>query len=146
MKLTTDRHIDLIVIHCSDTYPHMDIGTKEITQWHQDRGWSTIGYHFVIRKDGTIEEGRNLDLQGAHCKGYNKNSIGICYVGGRSMKNKPTDDRTEAQKKALAALCINLQQEHPDTIIKGHNELSNKSCPNFNVQEDYNNWDLYLFD
>jgi N-acetylmuramoyl-L-alanine amidase len=146
MNLSTKRDINKLIIHCSDTYARMDIGAQEIKSWHQQRGWSTIGYHYVIRKDGSIEEGRNIDIPGAHCYGYNKNSIGICYVGGRSDNDKPTDDRTEAQKKTLAALCINLQAEHPNATIHGHREFSNtKSCPNFDVHEDMKDWDLYLF-
>ena len=145
MILTTDRYIDTIILHCSDTYPHMDVGAKEITEWHQDRGYSTNAYHFIIKKDGTIETGRNLDIQGAHCFGYNTNSIGICWVGGKSMNNTPIDDRTKEQKKALAALCINLQAEYPNVEIKGHNDFSKKTCPNFNVEKDIENFDMYLF-
>ena len=145
MNLETNRYIDLIVIHCTDTYKRMDIGVDEVRKWHLNRGWSDIGYHYIIKRDGTIEEGRPLDKIGAHCKGHNKNSIGIAYVGGRGDNDKPEDNRTVAQKKTLAALCINLQAEHQDAEIKGHNELSSKACPSFDVQEDIYNWDLYLF-
>lgn len=145
MILKTDRYIDLFVIHCTYTYEKMDIGAKEVTQWHKDKGWSDCGYHFVIRKDGTIEKGRDLNRVGAHAKGYNTGSIGICYVGGRTDDNKPVDDRTPEQKKTLAALIINLQTEYPDADIKGHNELSSKSCPNFSVKEFMSNIDIHLF-
>jgi len=145
MILKTDRHIDLLVVHCTYTYKRMDIGAEEITRWHKDRGWSTCGYHFIVRKDGTIEKGRDLDRIGAHARGYNVGSIGVCYVGGRTDDNKPVDDRTPEQKKSLAALIINLQTEHPDIIVKGHNQLSSKSCPNYNVQEDEIKFAEYLF-
>ena len=146
IELKSNRNIDLILVHCSDSYDRMDIGVEEITKWHTERGFNTIGYHFVIRKDGKIETGRNINIAGAHCRGYNRNSVGICYVGGRSDDDKPIDDRTDAQKKSLAALIINLQAEHPGVKIKGHNELSvSKSCPNFDVQEDLNSLGDYLF-
>ena len=145
MILKTDRHIDLLVVHCTYTYKRMDIGAEEVTRWHKDRGWSGCGYHFIIRKNGTIEKGRDLDRIGAHARGYNVGSIGVCYVGGRTDDNKPVDDRTPEQKKTLAALIINLQTEYPDADIKGHNELSSKSCPNFSVKEFMSNIDVHLF-
>ena len=145
MKLSTDRHIKLIVIHCADTYSKMDIGAKEIKQWHLTRGWSDIGYHFVIRRDGIIETGRDIDVMGAHCRNYNQDSIGICYVGGRGDDEKPTDNRTDAQKKTLAALIVSLQAEYPNALVKGHNELSNKDCPSYDVKKDMDNLLDYLF-
>jgi len=150
MKITTKRHIDKIILHCSDTYEDMDIGVKEIRKWHTDPkplgyGWSDCGYHFIIRRDGKIETGRPLDLIGSHCYGQNTGSIGICWVGGLNDKDNPVDNRTDAQKKALAALVINIQQEHPQSMLYGHNDFSSKSCPNFDAQEDYYNFDSYLF-
>ena len=147
IKLESDREINLCVIHCSDTYASMDIGVDEIRQWHTStpRNWSDVGYHFIIRRDGMIETGRALVIPGAHCKGYNTNSIGICMVGGKSDDNKPEDNFTKVQKRALAALVVNLQVEYPDTDIKPHYELSTKTCPNFNVGEFIKNMDIYLF-
>src|SRR5690606_114532 len=78
----SNRFINLLVIHCAATTPLMDIGAKEIDVWHKQRGWSKIGYHFVIRRNGVIEKGRDISEVGAHVEGYNKNSIGICMVGG----------------------------------------------------------------
>lgn len=145
MILKTDRHINLLVIHCADTYKRMLVGAKEITRWHLDRGWSDCGYHFIINRFGTVETGRNLDRIGAHVKGHNTGSIGICLVGGRSDNDKPEDNFTAEQKKTLAALIINLQIEYPDVDIKGHNQLSKKSCPNFNVKDFMYNIDVHLF-
>jgi len=145
INLQTDREIDLIVVHCADTYKRMLVGAKEITRWHLDRGWSDCGYHYIINRFGWIEEGRPLDKIGAHCRGYNKNSIGICLVGGRSDEDTPEDNFTKQQKKALAALLINLQAEHPNTEIKGHNELSSKTCPNFDLYNFKSNMDIILF-
>ena len=145
MILKTDRHIDLLVVHCADTYKRMLVGAKEITRWHMDKGWSDCGYHFIINRFGTVETGRNLNVSGAHARGYNKNSIGICLVGGRSDNDKPEDNFTAEQKKTLAALIINLQIEYPNADIKGHNQLSSKTCPNFSVKEFMSNIDIHLF-
>jgi len=147
MNLTSNRDIKLIVIHCADTYARMDIGVKEIKQWHTSapKYWSDIGYHFVIRRDGTLEIGRPLNRNGAHCKGYNKSSIGICYAGGKGDDNKPQDNRTDAQKKTLSALIISLQAEYPSVEVKGHNELANKYCPAYDVQKDMQSLLDYLF-
>ena len=145
MKLESKRNIDLIVIHCADTYLRMDIGADEINDWHLQRGWSGIGYHFVIRLDGSIELGRDIDKNGAHCKGYNRSSIGICYAGGKGDDGKPEDTRTDEQKKTMSALIISLQASYPNVLVKGHNELSNKACPSYDVQEDMKNLSDYLF-
>ena len=75
---------EYIVIHCADTYETMDIGAEDIRKWHvEERGWSDIGYHKVIRRDGTVETGRDIDVSGAHAAGFNSVSIGVCLVGGR---------------------------------------------------------------
>lgn len=107
--------IDAIIVHCSATKAGLDIGKKEITQMHLQRGFSTIGYNYVVKLDGTVEVGRSLTIDGAHCnsKGfsgvsYNKHSIGICYVGGLDANGKAADTRTPEQKKALAKFCRNL--------------------------------------
>lgn len=103
--------IDAIVVHCSATRAGQDIGKKEINQMHVARGFQCIGYNYVIRLDGTVEVGRSLTIDGAHCnsKGfsgisYNKHSIGICYVGGLDAHGKAADTRTPAQKKSLREL------------------------------------------
>lgn len=145
MKLESKRDIDLIILHCADTYSNMNISVKDIDNWHKQRGWSGVGYHFFIKLDGTIEVGRNIDKIGAHCKGYNKNSIGICYAGGKGNNGKPEDTRTDAQKRSISALIINLQASNPSAEVKGHNELSNKACPSFDVQNDLKNLLDYLF-
>ena len=151
--------IDAIVVHCSATRAGQDIGKKEITQMHLQREFQTIGYNFVVRIDGTIEVGRSLTIDGAHCnsKGvsgvsYNKHSIGICYVGGLDKNKKPADTRTPAQKKALRELIAKLLKEYPDIKeILGHRDTSRdldgdglvepnewiKMCPCFDAKEEY---------
>ena len=151
--------IDTIVVHCSATKADMDIGKKEITQMHLQRGFSTIGYNFVIRLDGTVEVGRSLTIDGAHCnsKGfsgvsYNKHSIGICYIGGLDAHGKAADTRTLEQKKALRELISKLIKQYPDIKeVLGHRDTSPdldgdgevepkewiKECPCFNAKDEY---------
>ena len=78
------RKISEIIVHCSATSEMRDFGAKDIDLWHKAQGWDCIGYHYVVRIDGTIEEGRPVERIGAHCKGHNAYSIGVCYVGGLS--------------------------------------------------------------
>lgn len=129
------RKIDEIIIHCSATEEGKDFTAADINRWHIQRGWKKIGYHYVIRLDGTIEAGRPLDEIGAHCKGHNRNSVGICYIGG--LKNKiPCNTMTKEQKEVLLELIQYLLDRFP-TIhnVAGHNEYSNKPCPGFNVPQ-----------
>lgn len=135
------RKINLIVIHCADTYARMDIGVKEIREWHLARGFNDIGYHYVIRRDGTIEAGRPLEKPGAHAAGYNSHSIGICYAGGKGDNDKPEDNRTPAQKQALHDLVNSLKQQFPQAKIVGHRDLPGvqKACPCFSVLYEFAN-------
>jgi N-acetyl-anhydromuramyl-L-alanine amidase AmpD len=113
----------------------MDIGAKEIRRWHKNKGWSDIGYHYVIRLDGTREQGRSIDIQGAHAYGFNKKSIGICIVGGVDENMKPLKTINIAQEEELALLITEIDWSYPNIDIKGHNELSTKACPSFDVQD-----------
>ena len=133
------RKINLIVIHCSDTYARMDIGVNEIRQWHLQRGFNDIGYHYVIRRDGAIEQGRPIEKPGAHAAGYNTNSIGICYAGGKGDNNQPEDNRTPEQKQAMYDLVASLKQQFPQAEITGHRDLPgvHKDCPCFSVKNDF---------
>lgn len=133
--------IEYIVIHCSATPPSMDIGWREIDRWHRQRGWLKGGYHYVIRRDGTREPGRAETEPGAHARGYNSKSIGICMVGGikggdRQDRdfNEPENNFTEDQWAALFLLLAELLHRYPDAKIIGHNEVSSKACPSFDVQ------------
>jgi len=103
------------------------------------KGWSDIGYHFVIRLDGTIEYGRPIDKIGAHCKNRNRNSIGICYIGGVSRDNKTNiDTRTPEQRKSLESLVNALKTVFNITLVSGHNEYTtHKDCPCFNVKSEF---------
>jgi len=98
------RNIEEIIIHCSATPEGRDVSTEEIRQWHLDRGWSDIGYHFVVELDGTVYDGRPLEIAGAHARGHNSQSIGICYVGGVDSDMEAKDTRTNEQAIALVEL------------------------------------------
>lgn len=129
------RNITTIIIHCAATKPTMDIGAKEIEQWHRARGFFGIGYHYVIRRDGTIEMGRPLEKAGAHAEGHNADSIGICMAGGIDNKGKPQNNFTDAQWDSLAKLTKDLVQSYGALKIIGHNEVAAKACPSFSVQK-----------
>lgn len=134
------RNIDKIIIHCSATPEGRKTTVEEIRQWHLQRGWKDIGYHYVIYLDGTIHKGRSESVVGAHCSGYNKNSIGVCYIGGVAKDGKtPKDTRTEGQKRALIEILKRLKSDYPNATLHGHNEFANKACPSFNVKEEYKN-------
>jgi len=133
------RKIDKIIIHCSATPEFKEFDVDDITNWHLAKGWSDCGYHLIIKLDGTIESGRPMNLKGAHTYGENKGSIGICYIGGmdRTM-DKWIDTRTPEQKESLIEVLTSLKTEHPDAIIYGHNDFTNKKvCPCFNAKEEY---------
>ena len=105
------RIITLIIIHCSAVRPDQESGVRDIDLWHHQRGWKYgCGYHYVVRRDGTIETGRPLEMVGAHCIPHNRHSIGICYEGGLDAKGEQADTRTDAQKKAMRELLERLHQ------------------------------------
>ena len=132
------RRIDRIIIHCSATNPEQDFNAADIDRWHKAKGWSGIGYHYVIKLDGTIEKGRDVSKAGAHAFGYNKRSIGVCYIGGVDMDGKPSDTRTEEQKRAMDIFIAMLKNDYKGATVHGHNEFSSKACPSFNVKKEYN--------
>lgn len=136
LELHTTRKIDKLIIHCSATPHHMDIGVEQIDNWHRMRGWSQIGYHFVIRRDGTLEHGRPVKKMGAHVKGYNRYSIGICLVGGVNADMKAENNFTWAQWRRIEQFARLFKVEYPKATIHGHNEFTKyKECPSFDVQE-----------
>ena len=130
------RRIDKIIIHSSATPPSMDIGVKEIDKWHRDRGFRCIGYHFVIRRNGVIEKGRDVGDMGAHARGYNSNSIGICWVGG-TKSGKAFDNRTESQKKSMFKLIKALMVIFDIKMVLGHRNVGNTECPSFDAKKEF---------
>jgi N-acetylmuramoyl-L-alanine amidase len=137
---TSKRSINEIICHCSATVEGKDFTVDDIRKWHvKDRGWSDIGYHFVVYRDGSIHKGRDIDKVGAHTTGHNTHSIGVCYVGGLDKNLKPKDTRTQAQKDALLKLMKQLKKDYPKATIHGHYEYANKACPCFKPKEEYKN-------
>lgn len=129
------RKIDKIIIHCTATPEGRDCTVADISRWHRERGFSEIGYHYVIYRDGSIHAGRDVSKAGAHCKGQNARSIGVCYVGGMDAAGKQAKDtRTPEQKAALRGLVAKLKAEYPGAAVHGHNEFAAKACPCFNVK------------
>lgn len=131
------RPIDKLIVHCSYTPPSMDIGADTIRDWHVNgEGWRDIGYHYVIRRDGAVERGRQDAVAGAHTYGHNADSLGVCLVGGKSeLEDKPETNFTGAQYAALSGLIRSLRSQHPDLEVTGHNDWSPKACPTFNARE-----------
>lgn len=124
------------VLHCSATKPDMDIGASDIRRWHIERGWIDIGYHYVIRLDGSLEYGRPQDVVGSHCKGVNWKSIGICLVGGLDSEGNPANTYNEAQLKTLRGIVRYLKAFYPSIEIKAHREFNDsKDCPCATVEE-----------
>lgn len=153
------KTVDAIVIHCSATRAGQDIHASDIDKWHKERGFAMIGYHYVIALDGTIEVGRPMPRDGAHCNtagtsgvSYNKHSVGICYIGGLDASGKAADTRTPAQKKAMTELVYRLMMEYPSIVeVIGHRDASPdangdgtinpdewiKMCPCFDVRSEF---------
>lgn len=132
------RTITEIIVHCSATPEGRPVTVGQIRSWHLQRGFKDIGYHYVIYLDGSIHAGRPESAIGAHCTNHNRNSIGVCYVGGVAKDCKtPKDTRTEAQKKALLQLLRQLKKKYPKATIHGHREFANKACPSFDAKSEY---------
>lgn len=130
------RIITLLIIHCTSVTPLQTSSVEQINQWHLAKGWKNgIGYHYVIRRNGTVEIGRPVEMVGAHCLHHNQHSIGIAYEGGLSVDGKPADTRTPEQKKAMRNLLEILKKDYPNALIVGHNAFSDKACPCFDVSE-----------
>ena len=126
------RTITLLVIHCSAVKPDQTSSAAQIDTWHRkDNHWKFgIGYHYVIRRDGTIEPGRPEWMVGAQCLNHNAHSLGICYEGGLDIRGDPADTRTPAQKEALRWLLGQLHRAYPRAVILGHHDLDpQKDCP-----------------
>ena len=159
------RNINKIIVHCSATPEGKAFSVDDIRRWHLKRGFADIGYHFVIYLDGSVHVGRPLAKAGAHCKGHNAHSVGVCYIGGcEAHSQKPKDTRTEEQKRSLVRLITELRQQFPNASVHGHREFTcqrgkyeagfnisecscectackfaNKACPSFNASEEYKN-------
>lgn len=133
VRFTPRKETNAIFVHCSATKPSMDIGVREIRQWHKEKGWLDIGYHFVIRRDGTIEAGREQSAVGSHVQGHNSDSVGVCLVGGIDAKGNFEANFTPQQMGALALLLHELRGTYPKAVIRAHHDVAPKACPSFNL-------------
>ena len=132
------RTIKELIVHCSATPEGKDYSVDTIRQWHLQRGFSDIGYHYIIYRDGSIHIGRDESIIGAHCTGHNTNSIGVCYIGGCASDGKtPKDTRTTEQKQSLVKLLKELKTKYPQASIHGHRDFSSKACPSFDATKEY---------
>lgn len=133
------RKITLIVLHCSAVRPNQTSSAAQIDEWHRkDNHWLKIGYHFVVRRDGTVETGRRLEEVGAHVVGHNTHSIGICYEGGLDSAGDYADTRTPEQVKALRELVERMHSYFPKALIVGHRDLDpSKKCPCYDAVAAY---------
>lgn len=131
------RPVNEIIFHCTATPEGREVSVAEITAWHKARGFATIGYHYVVHLDGTVEAGRAEAQAGAHVAGHNTGTLGVVYVGGVAKDGKtPKDTRTPAQKAALIAVRDALGAKYPITKVSGHRDYAAKACPSFDVHSD----------
>lgn len=131
------RKINEIIVHCTATKEGKDYTVADIDRWHRQRGFKSIGYHWVVCRDGSVLPGRAENIVGAHCQGHNAHSIGVVYVGGLDADGEPKDTRTAAQKQALKRLLIGLRKKYPDAAIHGHRDFAAKACPCFDATKEY---------
>lgn len=131
------KQTDYIVIHCSATPAKMDVDAAEIGRWHRERGFTGIGYHYVVRRDGTREKGREINEIGAHVIGHNHHSVGVCLVGGVAPDGiTPQDNFSQDQWTSLYLTLKELHEEFPQAVIVGHRDLdAGKACPSFDVSQ-----------
>lgn len=127
------RHVDEIIVHCSATTPDFDVSASHIRRWHLRRGFIDIGYHYVIKRDGTLESGRHDMLQGAHTRGHNDSSLGICLAGGIDNQGNPDSNFTLAQYNTLSKLISSLKSKYQIEKVSGHRDYSDKDCPCFDI-------------
>lgn len=136
LKPLNPSEVKYIAVHCSATPEGRDIGRLEIERMHRERGFATVGYHFIIRLDGTTEMGRPLDVRGAHVENWNHNSVGVCLIGGVDKALKPKATFTERQLDTLKILLQGLQKQFPKAQVQGHRDFPKvaKACPSFDVR------------
>lgn len=131
------REINKIIVHCTATPEGRKVSAEEIDSWHKQRGWSGIGYHYVVHLDGKISVGRDINKTGAHCKGHNTGSIGLTYVGGCDSNMNAKDTRTDEQEASLEYLIGTLCAMYPEAKVYGHRDFSDKECPSFDATAEY---------
>jgi N-acetylmuramoyl-L-alanine amidase len=132
------RDIDKIIIHCSATREGEEFSVDTIRSWHKKRGWADVGYHYIVHLDGSISYGRDVDIIGAHTKGHNTGSIGVCYIGGVEADGEtPKDTRTLEQKESLLDLIKTLKRLNSKAVVHGHRDFAAKACPSYDATTEY---------
>ena len=130
------RNIIGLIVHSSATKARRKVSRADLHQWHVvERGWSDVGYHAFIHRDGTFEALRDIDRDGAHAGGHNRNTIGIMLVGGLGDDTRPENNFTRAQFRTLRKVLTEQLEYYPDAYIKGHGDLKATACPSFDAQE-----------
>ncbi len=132
--------VRFLVVHCSATRADRDYTVEQLLRDHRARGFRTVGYHFYIRRSGEVTRHRRLLEVGAHARGYNRCSLGVCYEGGLSaVDGRPADTRTPEQRQALRELLCRLHRLFPDALVVGHRDLPGmaKPCPCFDVTAEF---------
>ena len=134
--LSPRKATDYLVVHCSASVPDIKTDAKVIDRWHRQRGFLMIGYHFVIKTDGAIEKGRDVEAIGAHVENFNAVSIGICMVGGVDKAGKSVNNFSKEQMLSLLAVLKDLKLAYPKAIVQGHRDFPKvaKDCPCFDVK------------
>ena len=131
------RKLDRIIVHCTATPEGRHVDVDTIRVWHKARGWSDVGYHFIIYIDGSVHSGRDVEKTGAHVSGHNATTIGVVYVGGTDAAGKAKDTMNAAQETAFVNLVKHLRDEYGPLTLHGHNEYAAKACPSFNVKQKF---------
>jgi N-acetylmuramoyl-L-alanine amidase len=135
---TRRQQTSYITVHCAATSAHWDGDVDEVRQWHvKERGWKDVGYHFFIKRDGTIQVGRPRWAVGAHVEGHNHHALGVCMAGGSDEDGKEENNFTDEQWESLAQLLAYLKREfYPHAKINGHRDFPGvkKYCPSFDVK------------
>lgn len=151
IPVKSKRRIDEIIVHCTATREGQPKTVEQLRAEHKRRGWSDIGYHYVVTLDGGVHTGRNVNLVGAHVAGHNAHSIGVVYVGGIDKYGRAKDTRTDEQRAALLSLLLELRRLYPTARIRGHRDCSPdldgdgqvepsewvKQCPCFDATKEY---------
>jgi N-acetylmuramoyl-L-alanine amidase len=131
------RKLTRIILHCTATPDGRHVDVDTIRGWHKRRGWSDIGYHYVIYIDGSVHAGRDVAKAGAHVSGHNADTIGVVYVGGTDAGGKAKDTMNDAQETAFVNLVKHLRDQYGPLTLHGHNEYAAKACPSFNVKQKF---------
>ena len=131
------KSTDYIIIHCAATKPSANIDISDVDRWHRAQGWRMVGYHYFIKRDGTLQVGRELMDGGAHAgEAYNNRSVGVCMAGGVAEDGKtPQNNFAPEQWHTLTSLVQTLKRTFPQAKVIGHYQVARKACPSFDVQE-----------